>query len=114
MKTQLRALTCLSASMWGLPLVQARMVYGMMIRPAMTYGALTWHQPQGDGVNQDFARALAPFHNQCLRTMTSPYRAAPISTPEAEACVPPIKPIPGFHGCPGHPTPGEQWDGSQD
>lgn len=39
MKTQMRALTCLSA--W-LPLIQARMVYSMIIRPAMTYGALAW------------------------------------------------------------------------
>ena len=47
MRTQLRALTCLSASTWGLPLAQARMMYGMVIRPAVTYGAIAWHQPRG-------------------------------------------------------------------
>ena len=49
MKTQLQALTCLSASTWGLPLIQTRMVYNMVIRPAMTYGSLAWHQPRGQG-----------------------------------------------------------------
>ena len=62
MKTQLQALTCLSASIWGLPLAQARMVYGMVIQPAMTYGAIAWHQPRGqDGLNQGLNGALAPF-----------------------------------------------------
>lgn len=52
MKTQLQALTCLSTSTWGLPLAQARMMYSMVIQPAMIYGAIAWHQPQGqDGLN---------------------------------------------------------------
>lgn len=91
MKTQLRALTCLSTSTWGLPLAQARMVYSMVIRPAMTYGALAWHQPRGNrGLNQGLSGALAPFQNQCLRVMTGAYRATPVSTLEAEAYVPPL------------------------
>ena len=91
MKTQLRALTCLSTSTWGLPLAQARMVYSMVIRPAMTYGALAWHQPRGNrGLNQGPSGALAPFQNQCLRVMTGAYRATPVSTLEAEAYVPPL------------------------
>ena len=91
MKTQLRALTCLSASTWGLPLIQARMVYSMVIRPAMTYGAIAWHQPQGRaGLNRGPSGALAPFQNQCLRVVTGAYRAAPVSTLEAEAYVPPL------------------------
>ena len=52
MKTQLQALICLSTSTWGLHLAQARMVYGMIIQPAMTYGAIAWHQPQNhDGIS---------------------------------------------------------------
>ena len=90
MKMQLRALTCLSASTWGLPLAQARMVYGMVIRPAMTYGALAWHQPRGHAPTRSLSGALAPFQNQCLRVMTGAYRAAPVSTLEAEAYVPPL------------------------
>ena len=91
MKTQLRALTCLSASTWGLPLAQARMVYSMIIRPAMTYGALAWHQHRGHQcLTQGPAEALAPFPNQCLRVTIGAYRTAPISTLEAEAYVPPL------------------------
>ena len=43
MKTQLRALTCLSASTWGLLLAQAWMMYDMIIWPATIYGAIAWH-----------------------------------------------------------------------
>ncbi|EDN11316.1 predicted protein [Histoplasma mississippiense (nom. inval.)] len=49
MKTQVRALSQTTQSTWGLPLRQARMVYNMVIRPALTYGAIAWHQPQGQG-----------------------------------------------------------------
>ena len=78
---QLRALACLSASTWGLPLAQARMVYGMVIRPAMTHGAIAWHQPQSqDGLNRGLNGALAPFQNRCLRVITGAYRATPAST----------------------------------
>ena len=74
MKTQLRALTCLSAATWGLPLAQARMVYGMVIQPAMAYGVIAWHQPQGQkGLNQGLNGALAPLQNQCLWVITGAY-----------------------------------------
>ena len=64
MRTQLRALTCLSTSTWGLPLIQARMVYNMVIRPAMTYGAIAWHQPWDQArLNRGLNEALAPLQN---------------------------------------------------
>ena len=67
------------------------MVYGMVIRPAMTYGALAWHQPRGlAGINQGPNRTLAPYQNRCLRVITGAYRATPASTLEAEAYVPPL------------------------
>ena len=67
MKTQLWALICLSASIWGLSLIQAQMVYSMVIWPAMTYEAIAWHQPQGqDGLNWRLNETLALFQNQCL------------------------------------------------
>ena len=89
MKTQLRVLICLSASIWGLPLAQAQMVYGMIIQPAMIYGAIAWHQPQGqDELNQGLNGALAPFQNQCLQVITGAYQATPASTLEMEAHVP--------------------------
>ena len=65
------------------------MVYGMVIRSAMIYGAIAWHQPQGqEGLNQGLNGALAPLQNQCLQVMTGAYQAAPESTLEVEAHVP--------------------------
>ena len=42
MKIQLQALICLSVSIWGLSLIQAWMMYGMVIQPAMIYEAIQW------------------------------------------------------------------------
>jgi hypothetical protein len=39
MATQTNALTRLTGSTWGLPLLQARQVYAMVTRPAMSYAA---------------------------------------------------------------------------
>ena len=46
MAIQTNALTRLTGSTWGLPLLQARQVYTMVTRPAMTYAAHAWHQPE--------------------------------------------------------------------
>lgn len=45
LKTQTNALTKLTGSTWGIPMIQARQVYTMIIRPAMAYAAHAWHQP---------------------------------------------------------------------
>ena len=66
-------------------------MYSMIIQPAMTYGALAWHQPQNHHhLNQSPAGALAPFQNQCLCVITEAYQAVLISTLETEAYVPPL------------------------
>lgn len=91
MKSQLQALTCFSASTWGLPLIQARMVYGTVVQPAMTYRALAWHQPQGQGSPTGGpVAALAPYQNKCLQVITGAYHAAPATTLEAEAYLLPL------------------------
>lgn len=43
--TQLLALNRLTGRTWGLPMVEARQVYSMVIRPAMVYMALAWFTP---------------------------------------------------------------------
>ena len=93
LKTQVRALTCLSTSTWGLPLVQARMVYNMVIRAAISHGALAWHQPRsrtGASTLGGLAGKIAPKQNECLRVVTGAYRATPVTTLEAEAGIEPI------------------------
>lgn len=44
-KRQMNALTRLAGSTWGLPFLQARTVYTIIIRPVMTYACHIWHQP---------------------------------------------------------------------
>jgi hypothetical protein len=86
--SQTRALTRLSGSTWGLPLRQARMVYQMVVLPALAYGALAWHQPgrcAGSNTPRGLVTKLQSWQNRCLRAITGGYRATPISTMEAEA-----------------------------
>lgn len=58
LRSQTRALKCLSASTWGLPLRQARLVYKMVVLPALAHGALAWHQP-GKSAGASTPRGLA-------------------------------------------------------
>lgn len=66
------------------------MVYSMVIRPIMTYGALAWHQARGDGLDRVLAGSIAPLRNRCLRVIAGAYRATPVSTLEAEAYILPL------------------------
>lgn len=87
LQSQTRALTCLSSSTWGLPLIQARLVYKMVVLPALTHGALAWHQPgrsAGAATPRGLVNKLMPKQNGCLRAITGAYKATPISTMEAE------------------------------
>lgn len=93
LRSQTRALTCLSASTWGLPLIQARLVYKMVVLPALAHGALAWHQPgrsAGASTPRGLATKLKPRQNDCLRSITGAYKATPISTMEAETNVCPL------------------------
>ena len=93
LRSQTQALTCLSASTWGLPLLQARLVYKMVVLPALAHGALAWHQPgksAGASTLRRLATKLRPRQNDCLRTITGAYMATPISTMEAETNICPL------------------------
>ncbi|EDN05845.1 predicted protein [Histoplasma mississippiense (nom. inval.)] len=94
MKTQVRALSQTTQSTWGLPLRQARMVYNMVIRPALTYGAIAWHQPQGQGgtgpAKSGLALKLTTVQNSCLRIVAGAYKRTPTSTLEAETHTVPL------------------------
>lgn len=80
------ALTKVADSTWGVTLNKARQVYTAVVRPAMTYGATTWHAPEGTrkkGLGP--ATKLTVLENRCLRSITGAYRAANIKVLEAEA-----------------------------
>lgn len=107
MRSQVKALTRTTALTWGLPLEDTRRVYTMVIRPALTYGAVAWHQPQSLKRQPDqehrpiptakqlrlqgIAANLATIQNSCLRVVAGAYKATPITTLEAETYVPPLE-----------------------
>jgi hypothetical protein len=84
MTTRINALTRLTGSTWGFPLIQARQVYNTIIRPAMTYGALAWHQPTTDSrrLTGGITPKLEIIQNKCLRVITGAFRATPIRSLE--------------------------------
>lgn len=96
MKTQLKALTQTTASTWGLPLQEARQICMMVSRPALTYGAITWHQPRTATMGNRKLQAagiegkLATLQNSCLQVIAGAYKANPITTLEAETYIPPL------------------------
>jgi Reverse transcriptase (RNA-dependent DNA polymerase)/Endonuclease-reverse transcriptase len=91
MTTQINALSRLTGSTWGLPLIQARQVYISMIRPALTYAALAWHQPEAKkGQQSSLTRKFQAIQNKCLRFITGGYKASSISSLETLAFIPPL------------------------
>ena len=91
MATQMNALTRLTGSTWGLPMLQARQVYTMVVRPAMAYAAHVWHQPAAErGQGLGLTRKLQKIQNKSLRIVTGGYKATPIQSLETLAHVPPL------------------------
>ena len=96
MKSQINALSKTTGSTWGFPLIQARQVYTAVVRPALTYGAIAWHQPHQQPsptlkpTRVGITTKLAKQQNMCLRLVTGAYKATPLSTVEAEAYIPPL------------------------
>src|SRR3989440_8933199 len=96
MKSQINALSKTTGSTWGFPLIQARQVYTAVVRPALTYGAIAWHQPHQQPsltlkpTRVGITAKLAKQQNTCLRLVTGAYKATPLSTVEAEAYIPPL------------------------
>jgi reverse transcriptase-like protein len=91
MATQKNALTRLTGSTWGIPMLQARQVYTMVIRPAIAHAAHAWHQPDTDkGRGTTPTRRLQKVQNECLRVVTGGFKATPIKSLETLAHVPPL------------------------
>jgi hypothetical protein len=91
MLTQENALRRLTASTWGLPLQQARQVYTMVVRPALTYAAHIWPNPvEGRYQRRALLRLACRVHNRCLRLVNGAFRATPTTSLETLAYVPPL------------------------
>ena len=96
MKSQINTLSKTTGSTWGLLLIQARQVYTAVVRPALTYEALAWHQPHQQPfpilkpTKVGITAKLAKQQNMCLQLVTDTYKATPLITLEAEAYIPPL------------------------
>jgi hypothetical protein len=96
METQTNALYRTTASTWGATFARARQIYSAVVRPALAYGASTWHTPtpieETEGVRQPKSPAvkLEKVQNKCLRAVTGAYKATPVAVLESEACTLPL------------------------
>ena len=92
MTTYANALTRLTGSTWGFPLIQGRQVYNAIVRPAMTYGAIAWHQPTADGrkATRGITPKLEVIQNKCLRVISGAFRATPVRALETLTFTPPL------------------------
>ena len=86
METQVLALSRLAASAWGCPVKEARDLYTVAIRSAITYAAGAVHSP----TNNKLAKGLAPTQNRCLRRVLGAFKHTPIRHLEVEAYCPPL------------------------
>ena len=85
------ALTRIASSTWGASFARARQIYMAVIRPALTHGALAWHNPlQSTRRLAGVAAKLRTVQNKCLRTIAGAYRATPTDSLEVETFIPPI------------------------
>lgn len=92
MADQKRALTCLSASTWGVTLHKAREVYRTVVTPMLTFAAPVWHEPKNaTRATETLVKKLAVMQNDCLRSVLGAYRATPVQILEAEAEVPSMR-----------------------
>ena len=89
LKTQTLTLTRLTASTWGASFAQARHLYTVAIRPAITYGHIAWDTPGGS--RRPIARALDKCQSRCLRTVCGSFRSTPLKTLQAETSTPPLQ-----------------------
>jgi hypothetical protein len=89
LKAQALTLTRLTASTWGASFVQARHLYTVAIRPAITYGHIAWDTPGGR--RRPVAKALDKCQSRCLRTVCGAFRSTPIKTLQAETSTPPLQ-----------------------
>ncbi len=89
--TQTNVLTRLTASTWNTSLRVLRLLYTVIVRPAITTGCPTWWAPLSTiffrkGVGEELHEA----ENRCLRTVSGAYKATPIQSLQAEVGVSPL------------------------
>jgi hypothetical protein len=91
MRTQINALTKLTASTWGASLSISHLLYTSIVCPIVTKAFTAWHSPIGPPLARKWLLTeLSPLQNSCLRAISGAYKATPIWNLEAEVEVPPL------------------------
>ena len=87
-----KVLRTLAGSNWGASLGATREVYLRGIRPAITYGALLWHRPEGVlAAAKGMTTKLRAIQGRCLRAVAGAYRATSTEALEIETNVEPLE-----------------------
>ena len=88
---QMSAVTRLTQSTWGASFARARQIYAAVVRPAMSYGAEVWYDPNDTRVGRNkLVYPLQVIQNKCLRTITGAYKTTNIQVLEHEASIEPF------------------------
>jgi len=67
----------------------ARLVYSLVVRPAITFGASVWYTPQGiETARKAIDKKLEILQNKSLRTVLKTYQAVNIYILKKEAAIP--------------------------
>ena len=85
------SLARITASTWGPPVRQSRLIYTAVARPAMTYGSQIWSiNRTGNHIEPSKSAGLKAMQNRCLRKVIGAYKRAPVAAIERESGTPPV------------------------
>ena len=83
------ALRRITASTWGASFTRARLLYNSAVRPAITYGAEAWFEPEL-AKHSKVVQAIGKVQASGMRVVAGAYRATPIRELETETFTPPL------------------------
>ena len=98
-------MTRLAGKTWGPDLPSARLLYLVVIRTAIAYGATYCHTPSPKATATTtraakptgYAKALEKTQNDCLRVVAGAYKATPTHLLEVETKTPPLDLYLNYH-----------------
>jgi hypothetical protein len=85
-----KALSRIAATTWGPCMRRTRLLYTAVVRPAIVYGAHTWHTSANGKHTKMNLQKLENVQNKCLRRITGGYKRTPRAALEREARVQPL------------------------
>ena len=84
-----KALARISALTWGILVWKSKLIYSIVVRPIMTYGAQIWAtQPDGSAIPPARIAPIQNVQNKCLRKVLGAYKRTPVKALEKECKIP--------------------------